>query len=163
MNPSDSQGELLPQPPTPGREPSLAELQDFFAKEALRNAEEIGELKRQLQAQRAVFVGAVIALLVLSGSVNLITAKQMRMARDQLNAVRPRVLRLYTDFRAQGEPTVTNFVGQLQAFAETNRDFQPVLERYRPYLQKYFTGPAAQPPVLPAVQPPVPPPKKAAK
>jgi hypothetical protein len=163
MNPSDPQGELLPPSPVPRTEPTLPEVRDFFAQQALRTAEEIGQLKRQAEVQRTLFLGLLMALLVLSGSVNILTVKQMRMARDQLNDMRPKVVRLYTDFREVREPAVKRFVGALQDFARTHRDFQPALERYRPFLPQYFTGPATPAPLVPAIQTPVPPPRPASK
>lgn len=119
-------------------------------------AKAIGELRRQVQAQRTLVLGLLLGTVVLSASVNIMTVKQMRLAREQLNELRPRVLRMYTDFRGQREPAVKAFIGQLQAFAETNQSFQPVLERFRPLLPQYFTGLAVPAPVLAPAQPAAP-------
>lgn len=160
MSPSETQGELLPPNPPGGTEPTLAEVRDFFAKEALRVAEEIGALKQQMRVQRTLVVGTLLGVLVLAGSVNLLTLKQMRMMRDQLYDTRPRVDQMYREFRQRREPVVSNLVARLQGFAETHRDFQPTLERYRPFLPQYFRGPAAPPPVPPKVEAPIQPPRQ---
>jgi hypothetical protein len=161
MNSSDSQGELLPPAPGIVPPPSLEEMRAFFEREALRSAEEIGLLRRQVQVQRTLLVGTLLAAVILSGSMNILTLKQMRMGRDQLNETRPRVNQMYSDFR-KSEPTIRDFVGSLQAYAAANRDFQPILEKYRPFLQQYYTGPAVPAPVPPSVQPRVQPSKPAA-
>jgi hypothetical protein len=161
MNSSDPQGELLPPSAPSEPAPSLQEVRDFFAQEALKSAGEIGQLKRQAEVQRTLLLGTMVALVLLSGSVNLITMKQMRMARDQSNDLSARVIPLYRNFREQQEPAVKRLVSQLQVFADSNREFRPVLERYRPFLQQYFTGPAAPPPTMPPLQAPVQPPRQA--
>ncbi len=162
MDSPDSQGELLPPASGPAPSPSLEEVRIFFERETLRSAEEIGWLKRQVQVQRTLLLGTLLATLILSGSMNILTVKQIRMVRDQLNQKRPFVNQMYVDFR-RSEPTLQDFVGSLQAYAATNRDFQSTLEKYRPYLQQYYTGPALPAPVPPSVQTPVPPSKPAPK
>ena len=162
MSSSESQGELLPPKSGPVPPSSLEETRAFFAHEALRSAEEIGWLKRQVQVQRTLLVGTLLAGLILSGSLNILTLKQMRMVRDQLNETRPRVNHMYGEFR-KSEPIIREFVASLQAYAASNRDFQPILEKHRPFLQQYYTGPAVPAPVPPMIQPPVQPSKPAGR
>ena len=109
MNSSDAQGELLPPASGIVPPPSLEETRAFFEREALRTAEEIGWLKRQVQVQRTLLVGTLLAGLILSGSLNILTLKQMRMVRDQLHETRPRVNQMYGEFR-KSEPIIREFV-----------------------------------------------------
>jgi hypothetical protein len=134
-------------------QPATQQLQDFVGEQLPTLAELIGQLQREVRTQRALVVGMLLGLVVLSASVNIMTAKQMRMAREQLNALRPQVLRMYGDFRQQREPALRSFVGQLEAFAETNRNFASVLDRFRPVLPNYFTGVSVPRPVLAPMQP----------
>ena len=141
MNPSDPQGELLPVTPPEG-EPS-----------ADAAAEEAEYLLDELHRTRALLQMTLVALLVLTAGIGLFLFKSKRMARDQANELRLRVAPIHTEFRQSKEPAVRRFVAALQQFAETNRNFQPVLERYRPYLSGYFTGPARPTPVPPILPP----------
>ena len=155
MNPTDPQGELLPSgQPAAAPEPSLQEIRTFFERESLRSADAIGQLKRATELQRTLLVGSLVGVLVLAIGVDVLTLKQMRMTRDQLNDLRPQVQMLYSDFRQRREPLVKEFLNTLQTHAKSNREFQPILDRYRPFLQSYFTGPAAPAPVPPSVQAP---------
>jgi hypothetical protein len=78
-------------------------------------------------------------------------AKQYRMVRAQVEEQRPNVQRMWGDYKNTSEPLIQKFTASLQAFAEKNRDFQPILERYHNALRPYF-GPTApaQPPKTPA-------------
>jgi hypothetical protein len=143
MTPSDPQGELLPTEPTPAGS-SEPEPED---------SEAVVDLGQQLFTLKTMLVMTLVALLVLSAAVNLFLYKQMRMTRAVLNDLRPKVGQVYSEFRKVREPAVKNFIGALQTFSSTNRSFQPILEKYRPYLSAYFTGPAAPAPLPPVVQP----------
>jgi len=83
-----------------------------------------------------------VALLVLSLSVNLFLAKQMRLVRAKLSESRPVVQRMEAEFKRK-EPNMKVFLSALQTFAMANRDFQPVLDRYRAALPQYFMEPVA--------------------
>lgn len=148
-------------PAGPEREPTLRELQNFVTSMLQQEAQAIGSVRQQVQTLQTLLMGMLLGLVVLSASVNIMTLKQMRLAREQLNELRPHVLRMYSDFRQRREPAVKAFVGQLQAFAETNQSFQPVLEQFRPLLPQYFTGVAAPRPMLVLTNPAAPAPPRA--
>jgi hypothetical protein len=100
------------------------------------------ELEQQCLDLRTLLMAAFVALLVLSLSINLFFAKQMRMVRSKVSESRPIVQRLEAEFKRK-EPNMKKFVSALQAFAASNPDFQPVLDRYRAVLPQYLVVPVA--------------------
>jgi len=102
----------------------------------------IQELEQQCQDLRTLLTATFVALLVLSLSVNLFLAKQMRLVRAKLSESRPVVQRMEAEFNRK-EPNMKNFLNALQTFAAGNRDFRPVLDRYRASLPQYFVVPVA--------------------
>lgn len=97
----------------------------------------VQEVEQQCQDLKTILVATLVALLVLGFSVNLYLAKQMRMVRAKVGESRPVVQRLEAEFRMK-EPNMRNFVNALQSFALANRDFQPILDRYRVVLPQYL-------------------------
>lgn len=97
----------------------------------------VQEVEQQCQDLKTLLTATLVALLVLGFSVNLYLAKQMRMVRAKVTESRPVVQRVEVEFRAK-EPAMRNFINALQSFALANRDFQPVLDRYRVVLPQYL-------------------------
>jgi hypothetical protein len=97
----------------------------------------VQEVEQQCQDLKTILTATLVALLVLGFSVNIYLAKQMRMVRAKVTESRPVVQRLEMEFRAK-EPNMRNFVNALQSFALANRDFQPILDRYRVVLPQYL-------------------------
>lgn len=137
---NEQQPELPPQPP-----------------EALRQRPTslptitVAELDQQSQDLRTLLMATLVALLVLSLSVNLFLGKQMRQVRAQVSASRPAIQRLQTQFYEK-EPNMKNFIVALQSFAAAHRDFQPVLDKYRYDLPQYLSPPAAASTAPPGVK-----------
>lgn len=107
-------------------------------------------LKQQFQVLRTLFHAALVALVLLGLGVDLFLYKQMRIVRAQLEEQR----RYVVAYKKTSEPLMNEFAKQLQGFANANRDFQPILERYRPFLSPYFAPP------VPSSGQPVKPPQK---
>jgi hypothetical protein len=120
MNPTPSQGDLLQ---TPAPDPVQTEL--------LQLRLQVGRLRGWLFALAA-------AALPLFLAVVLFMAYQARTARAQLLEMRPQLERAMNEFKRGRETNIVHFLAQLHVFAATNRDFQPVLERYRPHLGQYY-------------------------
>ena len=97
----------------------------------------VQEVEQQCQDLKTILTATLVALLVLGFSVNLYLAKQMRMVRAKIGESRPVVQRMEAEFRTK-EPNMRNFVNALQSFALANRDFQPILDRYRVVLPQYL-------------------------
>ncbi len=100
------------------------------------------EVEQQCHDLRTLLTATFIALLVMSMSVNLFLAKQMRQVRAKVSETRPAMARMNAEFRKK-EPRMKDFVNALQTFAAANRDFQPVLDRYRAALPQYLSAPVS--------------------
>jgi hypothetical protein len=109
----------------------------------------VQEVEQQCQDLRTLLSATLVALLVLSVSVNLFLAKQMRQVRQKVSESRQVVARMQGEFRKK-EPRMKDFVIALQSFALANRDFQPILDRYRAALPQYLTAPVGLPATPPA-------------
>lgn len=120
MNPTPSQGDLLQ---TPAPDPVQAEL--------LQLRLQVGRLRVWLFALAATALPIFLAVV-------LFLAYQARVARAQLRELRPQLERAKNDFQKGREPNIRQFIAQLHTFAATNRDFQPLLERYRALLGQYY-------------------------
>ena len=102
----------------------------------------VEEVEQHCQDLRTLLMASFVALLVLSLSVNLFLAKQMRLVRGKLSESRPVVQRMEAEFKRK-EPGMKNFLGALQNFAVVNQDFRPIVDRYRAVLPQYFIVPVA--------------------
>ena len=100
------------------------------------------ELEAQCQDLRTLLTATLVALLVLSVGVNLFLAKEQRIVRQKLTALRPMVYDLAAQFR-QKEPNMKAFINALQTYSYSNPDFQPLLERYKVAMPQYFVGTVA--------------------
>jgi hypothetical protein len=72
--------------------------------------------------------------------------------RDQLTEARASLARATNEFSKVREPAIRSFIASLQSFAQSNRDFQPVFDRYRRFLFMYYppsTPVAGGPPSVP--------------
>jgi len=129
MNTTDPQGDLL-QP---------------------RSSADSGAALEQLQLRyeqlQFLFVVALGAVVVMGLASSLFMFKQYRMVRAQVEEQRPNVQRMWGDYKNTSEPLIQKFTASLQFFAEKNRDFQPILEKYHNALRPYFgpTAPAPSP------------------
>ena len=97
----------------------------------------VQEVEQQCHDLRTLLTATFIALLVLSMSVNLFLAKQMRQIRAKVSETRPVIARMQAEFQKK-EPNMKKFVNALQSFAASNRDFQPILDRYGKALPQYL-------------------------
>ena len=97
------------------------------------------DLAAEVRGLKSLFYLAVLALIVMGISLNLYLGKQMRLARAQL----------YGQLRSteESERLLRNFAVAMNGFASTNKDFQPIFDKYRPVFSRYIGGPApASPP-----------------
>src|SRR5712692_1864054 len=132
---------------------------DFLqSKPAVSLASELEDLQEQQRSLQALFVVALAAMVVLCLGVDLYLFKQWRMAKTQLAEQGRVVSNIAAEFHQSREKNFRSFVNQLETFAKANRDFLPILEKYRPALNQYFTSPP--PLTVPAPVPlPKPPPQ----
>ena len=100
------------------------------------------ELRQQYLDLRTLLQATLAALIVLALGVSLFLAKQMRLVRSEVSELRPVIGRLTVEFQ-QKEPKMRAFVSALQSYASNNREFLPILERYRAAAPEYFLIPMA--------------------
>jgi hypothetical protein len=100
------------------------------------------ELDQRCQDLRTLLHATLVALIVLALGLGLFLGKQMRLVRGELSELRPVIQRVAVEFR-QKEPKMKGFISALQAYAANNRDFLPILDRYRAAAPDYFVIPMA--------------------
>ena len=95
------------------------------------------DLATEVRGLKSLFYLAVLALIVMGVSLNIYLGKQMRLARAQL----------YNQQRSveDSERLVRNFATAMDGFASTNKDFQPVFDKYRGVFSNYIGAAASQP------------------
>lgn len=129
MDDSPEQGDLLE--PRPGPATATA----------------VEETRQQYASLHQLLLVTMSALVLVTLGIDLFMGKQVRMIGRQLEEQRPLVQKATSDYQKFNEPLIRHFTGALQSFALAHRDFQPVLEKYRPQLKQYYTtpGPSTRP------------------
>ena len=138
MNPSDPQGDVLRD----------------------RSDTAFRELQAEHERLRYLFVLSLASFVVLSLALCGFVFKQWRVVKFQVREQEAVVQNMWRDYSKTSQPMIQKFVLTLQGFAAQNRDFEPVLEKYRRPLGDYFSPTSAAP--APAMTPsstPKPPPK----
>jgi len=101
------------------------------------------ELQYHFEGLRSLFVFALLGLIAMTVAVDVAFIRRQKMVlEDQLNILRPRLSESMAGYR-KTEPLARSFIASLQNFTNSNPDFQPVLERYRPSLWFFLTPPVA--------------------
>ena len=103
----------------------------------------------EVQVLRNLFIGTLVALLLVSGSFMLFMKVQMSMVRGQLAEQRPGVLKAISDYKQISLPLIQRFSGKIQAYAATHPDFRPIWQKYEPSLAD-LTANTSMSPVTPA-------------
>jgi hypothetical protein len=93
------------------------------------------DLSAEVRSLKSLFYAALLALIVLAVAVDIYLGKQMRLAQRQYVAQRQSI--------DESERLLRNFVVALDGFAATNKDFQPIFDRYRSVFGKYLATPAS--------------------
>jgi hypothetical protein len=112
------------------------------------------ELRYNFEGLRSLFLLAMLGLIVAVLAVDVFfIRRQMVFARNQAEDQRPKVNKMLADYKKGTEPLVKSFTTSMQNFAATNRDFLPIVEKYRPYLWHAMNPAAAgtSPPAAPKV------------
>ena len=89
------------------------------------------ELHQDHEVLRKLFVAALVAMLILSGSLAVFLIRQVIFVRRDLEGVRPQVERMVATFHQVEEPQINSFVTNLLNFARTHPDFNPILAKYQ--------------------------------
>ncbi len=105
----------------------------------------VQDLQEELRSLRAIVVMSLLVLNVLSGSLYIFLHNQTSLMTLKAETTEQDVAK----FRAHFDPIAREFWVQLSLFAKTHPDFNPVLDKYRPYVAKAFPV-AAKPAAPPA-------------
>ena len=120
MNTTDPQGDLLQPRTSTGLTATVEDLQARF---------------QQLQTLFAVALAAIVLMSVFTCAF---IGKQWRMVRAQVEEQRPAVQKMMVDYQKSTEPLIRSFTDGLKTFAARNRDFQPIIDKYREALRPYL-------------------------
>jgi hypothetical protein len=82
------------------------------------------DLAAEVRGLKSLLYAALLALIVLGAAVDFYLGKQMRIVQRQFYAQQKST--------EDAERLVRKFMAAMESFAATNKDFQPILERYRP-------------------------------
>lgn len=96
-------------------------------------------LQQQFESLRALFIAALMALLLFSLGVDIYLSRQFWMVRKDLAVTNS----FLDDYRKNKEPLLNTFVTRLQDFAQSHPDLTPVLEKYG--IKPSAAGQASQP------------------
>lgn len=111
----------------------------------------------QLRHLQSLLIATLIGLVIMAMAVAFFIEKQTRLVKQQVAEQRPTINRMMTEYQKGHEPLIRNFSSALAQFAATNRDFQSIIEKYRPVLSNYFGAPLpVAVPATGAVSAPVP-------
>ena len=83
-------------------------------------------LQEGYQSLRALFQFALVALILMSGSLNIFLFRQVSLVRVQVAEMSQSI----ADYEKNKAPVMNAFLSKLQTFAKTNPDFAPILEKY---------------------------------
>ena len=101
--------------------------------ENLREAEStetVESLGQQLRQLRLLLTALLAGLIVLCLGVGFFFWRQTSLLRLDLQQKRPAVNDMVRKYQDETQPLINSFLTQLTAFARTNADFRPILDKY---------------------------------
>ncbi len=96
------------------------------------------DLREQVQAMRSVLLLLLVSMTCLSAWLSLFLYRQVVITNRQVVEAK----RITDEFQTNALPRINWFVNNLQAFAKTNADFNPILAKYNRYFQTSAPPPA---------------------
>ncbi|MDB6055737.1 MAG: hypothetical protein JWN25_3260 [Verrucomicrobiales bacterium] len=90
-------------------------------------SEEVRELRNVVAGLKKLLTIALLLLLVLTGSYNLIAMRLMLSARKDLNTVQPKVSAMVQQYETVQGPIIQSFYSNLIMYAKSHPQFTPVL------------------------------------
>ena len=103
------------------------------------DSKQFARLYRRYRTLQSLFITTLCSLVIFTASVGLFIYLQMRTVRAQIYEQRAAMNRRVADFQTKTQPELRAFALALQQFASTNKDFQPIMEKYRPVLSNYIS------------------------
>ncbi|SRR6266496_3780735 len=86
-------------------------------------------VREQIRTLRSLLVAALLALLLLSVGVDAFLFIQDHLVRRDLNSLSA-AKDAIREFETGKKPLINSFISQLQAYAQSHPDFNPILEKY---------------------------------
>ena len=83
-------------------------------------------LQRAYQSLRTLLDILTVALVILSGSLNIFLLRQVSMVRNEIEERS----KFIAEYERNNVPIMNDFVLKLQSFAKMNPDFAPILAKY---------------------------------
>ena|ERR1044071_7329274 len=99
----------------------------------------------EVQVLRNHFIGAMVGLILASGSFMLFMYVQMGMIRGQLSEQRPAVLKALQDFKQFNMPLMERFNVRIRSYAASNASFRPILQKYDASLSEFLGNSSLSP------------------
>jgi len=90
---------------------------------------EMADLQEQCASLRHLVVSLLVLVLVVSGTLTIFLLRQWRFTQTELNAVRPQVAQMITDY-SKANPQINEFLKNLSDYSKTHPDFAPILAKY---------------------------------
>jgi hypothetical protein len=90
----------------------------------------IKDLQGQVHSLRLLVICTLAILFIFSACVNFYLAHQSRIAKAQADEAE----KIITQFNNFGAPWANDFWNRLLAYSKTHPDFNPIVEKYRPYI-----------------------------
>lgn len=109
----------------------------------------LAELQYHFEGLRGLVFLGLIGLTAALAAIDVCFLRgSMVTVRAQLENQRAQTSKMVSSHKKEVEPIATNFLALLQAYAATDKDFQPILDKYRLFLSPYMKpgpGPAPGP------------------
>ncbi len=97
----------------------------------------------RFETLQKLFFATLVAVLIISVSLNVFLVRQTIFARTDLKSVRQQISVLSANYQKVEEPQIRGFVNALIGFGRTNPDFVPILTKYKLPLTPIASEPAA--------------------
>jgi hypothetical protein len=88
------------------------------------------DLKSQVESLRQLVSSLLVLMIIVTGTFCLFLLHQSKNARRDVNLIKPQVAQMVNEYNTTMAPGLSNFVGSLIQFSQTNPDFVPILAKY---------------------------------
>ena len=96
----------------------------------------VNALQEEVQSLRAVVMGALFAVIILSGAVNIYLMRQARQASFDLAGVQHGI----DEYRMVQAPAGADFWRKINEYARTHPDFKPIIDKVQPLHSRACAG-----------------------
>jgi hypothetical protein len=90
----------------------------------------VQDLQAQVRSLRLLLITTLALVFIFSACVNLYLIRQSSIAKAQANEAE----KIVGQFNNFGAPWANDFWNRLLAYSKTHPDFNPIIEKYRPYI-----------------------------